>query len=182
MRFFLIGLLLAFLINPSYGIVDCPPAITNGKLHGILPVVNQKVSYSEVADCGAVSQADLFRRVRLWAAQSCHAPGDTFSLSDKETGDLVGRVSQVVTLPRSEQSAGGVYTFRYSFVIECANRKYRATITQLDVLENGGKATPIETYCQKNEADLRAIYAALDGQIRDRLASLQEGVKNYKPF
>ncbi|MFD2936122.1 DUF4468 domain-containing protein [Spirosoma flavum] len=182
MRFFFIGLLIASLVNPGYGIVDCPPIITNGKLQGILPVVNQKVSYSEIADCGAVSQADLFRRVRLWALQSCHAPGDTFLLSDKETGDLVGRVSQVITLPRSEQSAGGVYTFRYSFVIECANRKYRAIVTQLDVLENGGKATPIETYCQKNEADLRAIYAALDGQIRDRLASLQEGVKNYKPF
>ncbi|WP_020607347.1 DUF4468 domain-containing protein [Spirosoma spitsbergense] len=182
MRFFLIGLLLAFLINPSYGVVDCPPAITNGKLYGILPVVNQRVSYYEVADCGAVSQADLFRCVRLWAAQSCHAPGDTFSLSDKETGDLVGRVSQVITLPRSEQSAGGVYVFQYNFVIECTNRKYRATITQLDVRESEAKLIPIEIYCQKNEAELRAIYATLDGQIRDRLASLQEGVKNYKPF
>ncbi|MBC7572273.1 MAG: DUF4468 domain-containing protein [Spirosoma sp.] len=182
MRLFLISLFVVCLVNTSYGVGECPPVITNGKLYGILPIVNQRVSYSDVADCGAVSQADLFRRVRLWAVQSCHAPGDTFLLSDKETGDLVGRVSQVITLPRSEQSAGGVYTFQYNFVIECTNRKYRAIITQLDVLENGGKATPIETYCQKNEADLRAIYAALDGQIRDRLASLQEGVKNYKPF
>lgn len=182
MRLFIISLFVVCLVNTSYGVVDCPPAITNGKLYGILPVVNQKVSYSEVAECGAVSQADLFRRVRLWAAQSCHAPDDTFSLSDKETGDLVGRVSQVVTLPRSEQSAGGVYTFQYSFIIECTNRKYRATITQLDLRESGAKLIPVETYCQKNEADLRAIYAALDGQIRDRLASLQEGVKNYKPF
>ncbi len=55
MRLFIIGLLTIFLVNPSYGVVDCPPAIINGKLYGILPVVNQKVSYSEVADCGAVS-------------------------------------------------------------------------------------------------------------------------------
>ncbi|QMW00356.1 DUF4468 domain-containing protein [Spirosoma foliorum] len=182
MRLFLIGLLMACFLNPSYGIVDCPPLITNGKLQGILPVVNQKVRYSEVTDCGAVSQADLFRRARLWAVQSCYSPGDTFSLSDKETGDLVGRVSQVVALPRSEHSAGGVYTFRYSLIIECTNRKYRATITQLDVLENGTKPTPIESYCQKNEADLRAIYIALDGQINLRLTSLQDYMKNYKPF
>lgn len=182
MRLFLIGLLMAYIVNPSYGIVDCPPVITNGKLQGVLPVVNQKVTYSEVADCGAVSQADLFRRVRLWAAQSCYSPGDTFSLSDKETGDLVGRVSQVITLPRSEHSAGGVYTFQYSLVIECTNRKYRATITQLDVLENGAKPVPIESYCQKNDVDLRAIYTALEGKINHRLASLQESVKNYKAF
>ena len=182
MRLFLIGLLMAFLVNPSYGIVDCPPVITNGKLQGILPVVNQNVSYSDVVDCGAVSQADLFRRVRLWAAQSCYSSGDTFSLSDKETGDLVRRVSQVVTLPRSEQSAGGVYTFQYSLVIECTNRKYRVTITQLDILESGAKPTPIERYCQKNETDLRAIYTALDAQINHQMVSLQESVKNYKPF
>lgn len=182
MRLFLIGLLMASLVNSSYGIVDCPPVITNGKLQGILPVVNQKVNYSDVVDGGAVSQADLFRRVRLWVTQSCYSPGDTFSLSDRETGDLVGRVSQVITLPHSEHSASGVYTFRYSLIIECTNRKYRATITQLDVLENGTKPTPIESYCQKNEAELRAIYTALDGQINHRLASLQEYVKNYKPF
>ncbi|AKD54012.1 DUF4468 domain-containing protein [Spirosoma radiotolerans] len=182
MRLFLIGLFMACLVNPSYGIVDCPPVITNGKLLGILPVVNQKVSYSDVVDCGAVSQADLFRRVRLWAAQSCYSPGDTFSMSDKETGDLVGRVSQVVTLLRSENSVGGVYTFRYSLIIECTNRKYRVTITQLDVLENGTKTTPIESYCQKNEVDLRAIYTALDTQINHKLTSLQKYIENYKPF
>ncbi len=182
MRLFLIGLFMACFITPGHGVVSCPPVITNGKLYGILPIINERVSYSEVTDCGAISQADLFRRVRLWAVQSCHLPGDTFLLLDKETGDLVGRVSQVILLPRSEQSAGGVYTFQYSFVIECTNRKYRATITQLNVLESGAKPMPVETYCQKNEVDLRIIYAALDGQIKDRLALLQESVKNYKPF
>ncbi len=182
MRLFFIGLLMTVFVNPGYGVADCPPVITNGKLYGVLPVVNQKVNYADVADCGAVSQADLFRRVRLWATQSCYLPGDTFSLSDKETGDLVGRVSQVVTLPRSEQSAGSVYTFQYSMAIECTNRKYRVTITQLAVQESGTRPTPIERYCPKNEADLRVIYAALDQQIKDRLASLQESVKNYKPF
>lgn len=111
MRLFLIGLFIACLITPGYGVADCPPVITNEKLYGILPLVNQGVSYSEVVDCGGVSQADLFRRARLWAVQCCHAPGDTFLLLDKETGDLVGRLTEVVTMPRSEQAAGGVYTF-----------------------------------------------------------------------
>ncbi len=182
MRFFCITLIMACLLNPGYGMVDCPPVITNGKLHGILPVVNQNVTYSAVVDCGSVSQTDLFRRVRLWVAQSCHSPGDAFTLSDKETGDVVGRVSQVVTLPRSEHSAGGLYTFRYSFVIECTNRKYRATLTQIELEESGAQSTPIETYCQKNETDLQVIYAALDQKLNTKLASLEEAVTHYKSF
>lgn len=162
---------------------DCPPVLTDGKLHGILPVVNQRVTYTEIVDCGTVSQADLFRRARLWLTQSFHSPTDTFSLSDKETGDLVGRVTQVVVLPRSESSAGGVYTFRYSFVVECSNRKYRATLTQI-TLENTGAARPtaIETYCEKNEKDLQLVCSELDKHLKTTLAALQESVKNYKAF
>lgn len=39
MRLFRISLLLACLVNTSYGL-DCPPVFTNGKLCGILPVTN----------------------------------------------------------------------------------------------------------------------------------------------
>ncbi|MFD2933373.1 DUF4468 domain-containing protein [Spirosoma flavum] len=177
-----LGLLMTCLSSVSYELAGCPPVITNGKLHGILPVVFQKVTYTDIADCGSVSQADLFRRARLSVVQSCHSANDTFSLSDKETGDLVGRVSQEITVPRSESSAGGVYTFHYSFVIECTNRKYRATITQIDVQDNGTKSIPIELYCQKNPTDLQAVYSELDLQLKSKLASLQENVKNYKPF
>ncbi|MVM31398.1 DUF4468 domain-containing protein [Spirosoma sp. HMF4905] len=162
---------------------DCPPTLMNGKLHGILPVTNQMVTYTDVVDCGTVSQADLFRRTRLWLTQSFHSSNDTFTLSDKETGDLVGRFTQVVTLPRSESSAGGVYTFRYSISVECSNRKYRATITQITLEETGStRPSPIETYCQKNEKDLQVIYSELDKQLKNTLAALQENVKNYKAF
>lgn len=166
----------------SYGTINCPVIISNGKLYGILPLANQKVSYSEVVDCGAVSQADLFRRARLWTAYACRSVDYTVSLSDKETGDLVGQLSQVVRLPRSDYSAGGVNRFQCSVIIECANRKYRVTITHLDVQEAGGKSTPIEVYCQKNEADLKATYTILDQQLKAQLSSLQEHIKNYKSF
>ncbi|GAB4040808.1 DUF4468 domain-containing protein [Spirosoma gilvum] len=162
---------------------QCPPVLSNGKLHGILPVTNQTVTYSEVVDCGSVSQADVFRRARLWLMQSSHSTNDVFSLSDKETGDLVGRLTQVVMLPRTENSAGGVYSFRYSFVVECTNRKYRATISQITLEEAGNsRSTPIELYCQKGDKDLQAMYSELDKQLKNTLSALQENVKNYKAF
>lgn len=181
MRILCIALLVATLLTTGLVKADNPPVIMNEKLHGVLPLVGQKVTYSEVVDCGSVSQADLFRRARLWIAQSCYSANDTFPLSDKETGDLVGRVTQAVNLPRSESSAGSIYTFRYSFVIECSNRKYRATITQV-MLEDGNRIIPVETYTARSEKDLQVVYAELDKQLKNTLAALQENVKNYKAF
>ncbi|GAB3904453.1 hypothetical protein GCM10028803_33910 [Larkinella knui] len=181
MKFVFYTLLIAGMIIAENANADCPPVVTDGKIHGILPVINQKVAYAEVVDCGSVSQIELFRRARLWAAQSFRSASESFNLSDKETGDLVGKAVQVVTLPRSETSAGGVFTFRYTFVIECANRKYRATITHVE-LEADGKSVPVEVYCQKNDKDLRAIYTELDKQFKGVLASIQDEVKNYKAF
>ncbi|MFC5412527.1 DUF4468 domain-containing protein [Larkinella bovis] len=184
MKIIFFSLLLIGMMYAHSATADCPPALIDGKLHGILPVVNQKVAYSEVVDCGSVSQLDLFRRARLWAAQSLRPTGETFPISDKETGDLAGKATQVVTLPRSETSAGGFFSFRYTFVIECANRKYRAMITHVELLDGGleTRALPVETYCQKNDKDLRAAYAELDKQLKAVLASLQDEVKNYKAF
>jgi len=176
-------LFIAYLVGTSSVLADCPPVIMNEKLHGILPLANQKVTYTDLVDCGSVSQADLFRRARLWIAQSFHTPADVFALSDKETGDLISRATQVVTLPRSESSAGGLYTFRYSLVVECSNRKYRLTISHIDLEESGNsRLTPIETYCQKNDKDLQVLYTELDRQLKNVLASFQENVKNYKAF
>ncbi|GAB4017918.1 DUF4468 domain-containing protein [Spirosoma koreense] len=160
----------------------CPPVVVNGKLHGILPVVNQKVIYSEVVDCGSVSQLDVFRRARLWITQSDHTQNEAAALSDKDTGDLAGHFSQTIMIPRSENSAGGVYIFRYAYAIECANRKYRITLSQIRLDEGNGRYIPIEVYCQKTDKELQVIYLELDKQLTSVLAAVQESVRNYKAF
>ncbi|HLL96992.1 MAG TPA: hypothetical protein VK404_18610, partial [Spirosoma sp.] len=95
------------------------------------------------------------------------------------TGDLVGRLKQVVTLPRSGASAGGLYRFRCTVVIECANRKYRATITRIDFDDNGNtQPISLETYAQKAPG----VSTELDKQLKGLLASLQQDVTACKPF
>lgn len=91
-------------------------------------MISQKVRYREVVDCGSVSQLDVFKRARLWLAQTSDSE-TTPTLSDKETGDLVSHETMTVALPRSESFAGGVYTLRYCLIIEYANRKYRVTLS-----------------------------------------------------
>ena len=86
-------------------------------------------------------------------------------------------------LPRSASFAGGVYTLRYCLIIECANRKYRVTLSQFAVQENGSlRAMLIETYCQKADKDRQYFSIALDKQANEILVSLQETVKAYASF
>ncbi|GAB3510592.1 hypothetical protein GCM10027341_49140 [Spirosoma knui] len=174
-------LLITSLLATSFVKADNPPRVMPETVQETLPVVGQKITYAEVVDCGSVSQADLFRRARLWIAQSWDSSQALFSLNDKETGDLAGRVTQVITVPRSESSPGGSYTFRYSLVIECSNRKYRATITQVGI-EDGNRYIPVEVYSQKSDKNMELVYAELDKHLKATLAALQENVKNYKAF
>jgi len=134
-------------------------------------------SYTQVIDCGSVSQAELFRRARLWLIQAL--AGETIALSDPQTGDLVGQLKQVVVMPRTESLAGGIYRFRCTIVIECANRKYRVRITRFEQEDtNGTQPIVLDTYRQK----MAGVYAELDKQLKERLDSLHHDVAEYRAF
>lgn len=77
---------------------------------------DEKTVYSEVVDCGSVTQLDVFRRARLWILQS--VPIDKLLLNDKETGDLVSYTTFNVALPRNESFSGGLYTVSYTRLSE----------------------------------------------------------------
>jgi hypothetical protein len=150
-----------------------------GSAHSIQPAMTSKISYTETVDCGSVSLTDIFRRARLWVSQS--APENKTLVDDKETGDLVTQGHITITIPRSENSAGGVYRFSYVLSVECANRKYRASLANVEYQEgNGGRSVPLEAFSQKNEN--KAAATELDAKLKALLADLQTNVKDYKPF
>lgn len=137
-----------------------------------------KITYTETVDCGSVSLIDIFRRARLWAGQS--APDNKTLVDDKETGDFVTQGQVTIVIPRSETSAGGVFKFGYVLSIECANRKYRASIAHVELLDSNSRPVPLEAFSEKSEN--KAAATALDGQLKALLADLQANVKDYKPF
>lgn len=145
----------------------------------IQPAMKTTIAYTETVDCGSVSLTDIFRRARLWASQS--APDNQTLVDDKETGDLVTQGQVTVIIPRSENSAGGVYKFSYVLSVECANRKYRASIAHIEFQESGGnRPVPFEIFSQRNEN--KAAATGLDTKLKEVLADLQTGVRDYKPF
>jgi len=150
-----------------------------GSAHSIQAAMTSKIAHTETVDCGSVSLIDIFRRARLWVSQS--APENKTLVDDKETGDFVTQGHITITIPRSENSAGGVYKFGYVLSVECANRKYRASLANVEYLEgNNSRSVPLEVFSQKNEN--KAAAAELDAKLKALLTDLQTNVKDYKPF
>ena len=153
--------------------------IGSAHAHATSPAMNSKIAYTETVDCGSVSLIDIFRRARLWVSQS--APDNKTLVDDKETGDLVTQGHITITIPRSENNAGGVYKFGYVLSVECANRKYRASLANVEYQEgNSGRTVPLEVFSQKSEN--KAAAAELDAKLKALLTDLQTNVKDYKPF
>jgi hypothetical protein len=165
-------------MSKSILIVVLACMIASAHAHSTQPVMTSKIAYTETVDCGSVSLIDIFRRARLWVSQS--APENKTLVDDKETGDLVTQGHFTITIPRSENSAGGVYKFSYVLSVECANRKYRASVANVEYQEGTGRATPLEVFIQKNEHKTAAT--ELDVKLKVLLADLQANVKDYKPF
>ncbi|MCE6992655.1 DUF4468 domain-containing protein [Dyadobacter sp. CY323] len=139
----------------------------------------EKIAYSETIDCGSISQIEVFRRVRLAVTQS--NPDNVTLLADKETGDFVSQGNLNVTLPRSESSPGGSYQFRYVLIVECVNRKYRASISSIEFQDNG-RFIPIKSFNLKSEKELQLFSAELENKMKGILLYLQENVRDYKTF
>lgn len=166
-------------MSKSILIVVLACMISSAHAHFILkPAMNSKIVYTETVDCGSVSLIDIFRRARLWVSQS--APDNKTLVDDKETGDLITQGQITISIPRSESSAGGVYKFAYVLSVECANRKYRASLANVEYQESAGRGVPLEIFSQKTEN--KAAASELDGKLKALLADLQTNVKDYKPF
>ena len=128
-----------------------------------------------------MAQADIFRRARLYLLQS--APEDKLLLNDKDTGDLVSGGNLSVMLPRTESFAGGIYTVQYVLTIECVNRKYRASISRIEVLQiSMMKSTPLELFKLQSEKDTKQLQSEIEAKLKARLEDLKISVTEFKPF
>ncbi|MBO9612992.1 MAG: DUF4468 domain-containing protein [Dyadobacter sp.] len=153
--------------------------IGSAHAHFIRPTMKNKITRSEVVDCGSVTLTDIFRRARLWVNLS--TPDNKKLVEDKETGDLVTQGVITITLPRSESSAGGIYKFSYVLSVECANRKYRVSVANVEYLEtNGGRAVPLDAF--KSKSENIKVGNELDNKLSEMFDDLKANVKDYKPF
>jgi hypothetical protein len=139
----------------------------------------ERLQYTETVDCGSIGQADIFRRARLQLLKTNTTT--PLLLQDKETGDLVSRGLISVTLPRSENYSGGSFTLSYVFSVECVNRKYRATISDIMVLQGGNQQNIAwESYTSQPESlKLRTV---LDTRFAEQLEILKKQVRDYQSF
>ncbi|WP_420151810.1 DUF4468 domain-containing protein [Spirosoma sp.] len=63
----------------------------DGKLLGVLPLVNGRVLYRETIQTPELPKEEVFRRARRWWVDNYRSAKDVFQLVDKDTGEIVGK-------------------------------------------------------------------------------------------
>ena len=176
---FSIIIILTCLFKTVYSIPAGNHTMFDDRLKGIIPLTDGKAAYTKTVDCGNITLAELFRRSRLWMATV--NPENQVLVSDKEAGDLVSQGTLSISIPRSENSVGGVYLFRYTLVVECANRKYRSSIRHIQVQQNGSFTT-VELFNLKSEEETKDLFTILDKKMTLLLQDLEQNTRDYKAF
>jgi hypothetical protein len=144
-------------------------------------IASNNVSFSEITDCGAITQTEIFRRARLFIAQAF--PHGHILIADKETGDIAVYANVSVELAGAKTSSLGLYSFHFVLSVECLNRKYRATIATResnDLIVT--KSATSEKSIPKYNDELNAAKGQLEIKFKQILTDLQQNVKDYKPF
>lgn len=161
------------MLNVSIALVSCcllaATAIASAQ-------TGQSSNHSETVECGSITQAEIFRRARL--SILTNNPNSKILLADKESGDLISQGTCYITIPRTAPSGAGSYQLRYALAVECVNRKYRAHVSGIE-LADVGKQTPFESLSENTQ---KVLLPELDGHIKTLLQTLQQGIKDYKPF
>lgn len=150
---------------------------TDGKLMGVLPMKNGKVTYSLVRSLPGKSDHEIFRQSRRWMAFLIDDPKEAFQASDFQTKDIVG-TGEIPYLTISPKN-GPIYItpkVSYSFSIEANNGEYRATISNFKLDEGftaNAKKYPIEsgTYRSSNQ-EVIEHFKLIDNRARLLLQSL----------
>lgn len=146
------------------------------KMHGILPVKNEKICYSEVVEVPGVSKDELYNRAYTWFVKTYKSAKDVIQMADKESGKIIGK--GWFTHPFSKIKT------EHSVTIMVKDGRYKYIITDFifnDKMVIAGLLTTFndpleETY--KNMKPERKIHAKNMNQFNDYVNAMVQTLKD----
>jgi len=87
-----------------------------------LPLQDSSIVYEEVIAADSVTKNQLFDNIKLWFANSFQSSNEVIQSSDKESGYIIGKGSQVLT-PSIAGSA--IYYLKFSIRVDVKDNKFR---------------------------------------------------------
>lgn len=131
-KFTLLALLgfILYACSPSFR----PVRVEEGKLMGVLPLRDGKVTYAFEGQAQGASDVEIFRQARRWVAFHIPDARSAFGYGDVATRDVIGMgMTEAYIL---KYGTGGTYItpkVGYTISVECNPGTYRVVITNLRV-------------------------------------------------
>ncbi|CCH54517.1 hypothetical protein BN8_03696 [Fibrisoma limi BUZ 3] len=160
-----------------------PVKVIDGKLMGVLPLKDGKVTYIVTETVNNASDLELFRQTRRWAAFRVASPSDVFKLGDAVTKDVIGSGYFNGIFLNKGSYAGPLGN--YVVTVECNQGAYRATLSNFRIdhlitktgVNNQVSGYAIEAGTQLyNDKLVVEYFKAIDRNVQSLLASLKEFV------
>ena len=128
------------------------------KLKGVLPVKNDKVTYTEIVQVDSLSKADIYKRARLWLAKN-------YENSKIDDQDL---------LISKGYFPYGPYKVWNTIVFRIKNGKYKFEISDFKLQENN-----TEWDLEGNYGSLtkKYDYTVINKHITDQIASFKKAIQ-----
>lgn len=154
------------------------------KLLDILPLVDGKVTYSEVVQADSLSQAQIYARIHHWLANSYRSAKDVVQVADKERGEVIGKGFATATWQVTFYSFQPVDVW-HTVTVQAKDGKYRYQFTDFTV-DYTTAATqygpgvhvrkPLEEWLPNREKQMAKFYPQVDAEVQRMVSELKAAV------
>jgi len=159
-------------------------ADSHGRLGGILPLVDGKVTYEDVVLVDSTSKDDLYKRAQRWFVRNYRSAKDVIQYENVADAEIIGKgfftVNWVIFIHVEEVS---VY---HAIAIRCKDGRFKYTVSDAIIryYADGYKNIPgylVETALEdwlRNPSKQHAqnVYADIDTHIKATIASLRKAM------
>ena len=181
--FFALVALCCYSCVPNYYI----PKIKDGKLEGVLPVMDGRVRYVAEKSITGATPEKVFRQVRRWAALHVNDPSVVFGLGDNKLYDVVSSYALPSYLIAPNRNAFQYVTPRVNFalIVECYEGGYRLTFGNFRREQSVGEAVgkdsrwlPLEGTAQTSRAQYISHLERIEKDVFEAMESLGKFVSD----
>lgn len=141
---------------------------------GTLPVVDGYVSYTNVVEVPSANKDELFARARKWFALSYKSANDVVQLTDKESGELVGKGNFTVVWLAYTRYIG------HTISISVKDNKFKYVINNFRLISPEGNIDrDIENLKGIGGRGTRQnLFAKMDAEVKRTIASLESAMRS----
>jgi hypothetical protein len=87
-----------------------------------LPLIDSNIVFEEIIPADNIGKGSLFDNIKLWFANSFQSSNDVIQSSDKESGYIIGKGTQILT---PSIAGSPIYYLKFSIRVDIKDNKFR---------------------------------------------------------